>query len=120
MTHSVARQRPIRDFGDRVFTRSCILPGGRWLLVLMSEEVYAVDLDSPQLKPHRLLQPETHTSLGRFTQCRHWVDDTKSRLSFRVGLAIGLGSLRESILLHRKTLIGISRFRLHSYRALPG
>ncbi len=41
----VAHQRPLRDFGSRVFRRSSVFPDGGWLLVLMSEVLYSVDLD---------------------------------------------------------------------------
>lgn len=124
----ITHQRLLRDFGSGIFTYSCILPGGRWLLALMSGEVYAVDLDSSRLEACHLFHPGTYTKEGRLDRpsgCCYWIDNTKSRLSLRVGLcgAMAYGSDRGPTLTSTKkksTHSNINRLHVYAYHTLPG
>lgn len=68
-----------------------VLPGGRWFLSLNGwGEISAVDMDSPQMEPQKIVEgsryieePELEDSPGKFTV---WVDPHAPRLTFRIGL----------------------------------
>ncbi len=66
-----------------------IIPGGRWRLTLGSGVVCVVDLDAHQPEPRLLFNPGSFTKTGRpdeVTRCSYWIDDSKPRLSFYVGV----------------------------------